>query len=70
MLCLFLSRDPSPTNQRVNKNVNNDVNLRIQNLNIVIRHIKNYYQVSSVLSIHFLLTHLTHFLFFKFPNHF
>uniref|UniRef100_A0A8C8CIP6 HOOK N-terminal domain-containing protein n=1 Tax=Oncorhynchus tshawytscha TaxID=74940 RepID=A0A8C8CIP6_ONCTS len=39
--------DPSPTNQRVNKNVNNDVNLRIQNLNIVIRHIKNYYQVSS-----------------------
>uniref|UniRef100_A0A6Q2YN26 HOOK N-terminal domain-containing protein n=1 Tax=Esox lucius TaxID=8010 RepID=A0A6Q2YN26_ESOLU len=36
--------DPSPTNQRVNKNVNNDVNLRIQNLNIVIRHIKNYYQ--------------------------
>uniref|UniRef100_A0A8C8CGA1 HOOK N-terminal domain-containing protein n=1 Tax=Oncorhynchus tshawytscha TaxID=74940 RepID=A0A8C8CGA1_ONCTS len=38
--------DPSPTNQRVNKNVNNDVNLRIQNLNIVIRHVKNYYQVS------------------------
>uniref|UniRef100_A0A8C8EM91 HOOK N-terminal domain-containing protein n=1 Tax=Oncorhynchus tshawytscha TaxID=74940 RepID=A0A8C8EM91_ONCTS len=38
--------DPSPTNQRVNKNVNNDVNLRIQNLNIVIRHIKNYYQDS------------------------
>ncbi|KAK6307406.1 hypothetical protein J4Q44_G00225540 [Coregonus suidteri] len=38
--------DPSPTNQRVNKNVNNDVNLRIQNLNIVIRHIKNYYQES------------------------
>ncbi|CAB1335380.1 unnamed protein product [Coregonus sp. 'balchen'] len=36
--------DPSPTNQRVNKNVNNDVNLRIQNLNIVIRHVKNYYQ--------------------------
>uniref|UniRef100_A0A673YXU7 Coiled-coil domain containing 88C n=1 Tax=Salmo trutta TaxID=8032 RepID=A0A673YXU7_SALTR len=52
--------DPSPTNQRVNKNVNNDVNLRIQNLNIVIRHVKNYYQVSSVLSIHFLFTHLTH----------
>uniref|UniRef100_A0A8C8CFR2 Calponin-homology (CH) domain-containing protein n=1 Tax=Oncorhynchus tshawytscha TaxID=74940 RepID=A0A8C8CFR2_ONCTS len=38
--------DPSPTNQRVNKNVNNDVNLRIQNLNIVIRHVKNYYQDS------------------------
>uniref|UniRef100_A0A4W5N362 Coiled-coil domain containing 88C n=1 Tax=Hucho hucho TaxID=62062 RepID=A0A4W5N362_9TELE len=43
--------DPSPTNQRVNKNVNNDVNLRIQNLNIVIRHVKNYYQVSPVLSV-------------------
>ncbi|KAK7153274.1 hypothetical protein R3I93_011240 [Phoxinus phoxinus] len=38
--------DPSPMNQRVNKQVNNDVNLRIQNLNTVIRHIKNYYQES------------------------
>ncbi|XP_067099207.1 protein Daple isoform X2 [Osmerus mordax] len=36
--------DPSPTNQRVNKNINNDVHLRIQNLNTVIRHIKLYYQ--------------------------
>ncbi|XP_051502727.1 protein Daple-like isoform X2 [Myxocyprinus asiaticus] len=36
--------DPSPMNQRVNKHVNNDVNLRIQNLNTVIRQIKNYYQ--------------------------
>ncbi|KAG7465787.1 hypothetical protein MATL_G00157300 [Megalops atlanticus] len=36
--------DPSPTNQRVNKHVNNDTNLRAQNLNIIIRHIKNYYQ--------------------------
>ncbi|XP_026141716.1 protein Daple isoform X1 [Carassius auratus] len=36
--------DPSPMNQRVNKQVNNDVNLRIQNLNTVIRQIKNYYQ--------------------------
>uniref|UniRef100_A0A8C1G403 Coiled-coil domain containing 88C n=1 Tax=Cyprinus carpio TaxID=7962 RepID=A0A8C1G403_CYPCA len=36
--------DPSPMNQRVNKQVNNDVNLRIQNLNTVIRHIKSYYQ--------------------------
>ncbi|KAJ8341863.1 hypothetical protein SKAU_G00341540 [Synaphobranchus kaupii] len=36
--------DPSPTNQRVNKHVNNDVNLRAQNLNIIIRHVKNYYQ--------------------------
>ncbi|KAI2654529.1 Protein Daple [Labeo rohita] len=40
--------DPSPMNQRVNKQVNNDVNLRIQNLNTVIRHIKNYYQVRSL----------------------
>ncbi|XP_030641772.1 protein Daple [Chanos chanos] len=38
--------DPSPSNQRVNKQVNNDVNLRIQNLNTVIRHIKSYYQES------------------------
>ncbi|XP_046870627.1 protein Daple-like [Hypomesus transpacificus] len=38
--------DPSPTNQRVNKNINNDVHLRIQNLNTVIRHIKLYYQVT------------------------
>uniref|UniRef100_A0A3B3S006 HOOK N-terminal domain-containing protein n=1 Tax=Paramormyrops kingsleyae TaxID=1676925 RepID=A0A3B3S006_9TELE len=37
--------DPSPTNQRVNKHVNNDVNLRVQNLNVVVRHIKTYYQV-------------------------
>ncbi|XP_035269604.1 protein Daple [Anguilla anguilla] len=36
--------DPSPTNQRVNKHVNNDLNLRAQNLKIIIRHIKNYYQ--------------------------
>ncbi|XP_073725684.1 protein Daple [Misgurnus anguillicaudatus] len=36
--------DPTPMNQRVNKQVNNDINLRIQNLNTVIRHIKNYYQ--------------------------
>ncbi|XP_072558725.1 protein Daple-like isoform X2 [Paramormyrops kingsleyae] len=36
--------DPSPTNQRVNKHVNNDVNLRVQNLNVVVRHIKTYYQ--------------------------
>uniref|UniRef100_A0A672SFM7 Protein Daple-like n=1 Tax=Sinocyclocheilus grahami TaxID=75366 RepID=A0A672SFM7_SINGR len=40
--------DPSPMNQRVNKQVNNDINLRIQNLNTVIRHIKNYYQVRSL----------------------
>ncbi|XP_041121369.1 protein Daple-like isoform X3 [Polyodon spathula] len=41
---IMLKIDPSPTNQRVNKNVNSDVNLRIQNLAILVRHIKNYYQ--------------------------
>ena len=45
-------RDPRPTNQRINKHVNNDVNLRIQNLTILVRNIKTYYQVrrSSPLS--------------------
>jgi hypothetical protein len=38
-------RDPRPTNQRINKHVNNDVNLRIQNLTILVRSIKTYYQV-------------------------
>lgn len=39
------SRDPRPSNQRINKHVNNDVNLRIQNLSILVRNIKTYYQV-------------------------
>lgn len=42
-------RDPRPTNQRINKHVNNDVNLRIQNLTILVRNIKTYYQVRAVL---------------------
>ncbi|XP_072895499.1 protein Daple isoform X1 [Hemitrygon akajei] len=41
---IMLQIDPRPTNQRVNKHVNNDINLRIQNLTILVRHIKNYYQ--------------------------
>ncbi|XP_041070874.1 protein Daple [Carcharodon carcharias] len=41
---IMLQIDPRPTNQRVNKHVNNDVNLRVQNLTILVRHIKNYYQ--------------------------
>uniref|UniRef100_W5N6J6 Coiled-coil domain containing 88C n=1 Tax=Lepisosteus oculatus TaxID=7918 RepID=W5N6J6_LEPOC len=41
---IMLQIDPSPTNQRMNKHINNDVNLRIQNLNILVRHIKHYYQ--------------------------
>ncbi|XP_040188918.1 protein Daple isoform X2 [Rana temporaria] len=41
---IMLQIDPRPSNQRINKHVNNDVNLRIQNLTILVRHIKNYYQ--------------------------
>lgn len=41
------SRDPRPSNQRINKHVNNDVNLRIQNLTILVRNIKTYYQVRA-----------------------
>ncbi|XP_034015965.1 protein Daple isoform X2 [Thalassophryne amazonica] len=36
--------DPMPTHQRLNKNVNNDVSLRLYNLTILIRHIRTYYQ--------------------------
>ncbi|KAF6724372.1 Protein Daple [Oryzias melastigma] len=36
--------DPSPTNQRLNKNVNNDMSLRLHNLTVLTRHIKTYYQ--------------------------
>ncbi|XP_054826899.1 protein Daple isoform X2 [Eublepharis macularius] len=41
---IMLQVDPRPTNQRVNKHVNNDINLRIQNLTILVRNIKTYYQ--------------------------
>ncbi|XP_059504930.1 protein Daple isoform X2 [Stegostoma tigrinum] len=41
---IMLQIDPRPTNQRVNKHINNDVNLRVQNLAIIVRHVKNYYQ--------------------------
>ncbi|XP_077179611.1 protein Daple isoform X2 [Paroedura picta] len=41
---IMLQVDPRPTNQRVNKHVNNDVILRIQNLTILVRNIKTYYQ--------------------------
>ncbi|XP_054469405.1 protein Daple isoform X2 [Anoplopoma fimbria] len=36
--------DPSPTNQRLNKNVNNDLSLRLYNLTVLTRHIRTYYQ--------------------------
>ncbi|XP_059516764.1 protein Daple-like [Myotis daubentonii] len=35
--------DPRP-NQRFHQHVNNDVNLRIENLTILVRHIENFYQ--------------------------
>ncbi|XP_030070188.1 protein Daple [Microcaecilia unicolor] len=41
---IMVQINPRQTNQRVNKRVNNDVNLRIQNLTILVRHIKDYYQ--------------------------
>uniref|UniRef100_A0A8C0BBY1 Coiled-coil domain containing 88C n=1 Tax=Buteo japonicus TaxID=224669 RepID=A0A8C0BBY1_9AVES len=43
-LRVFLMVDPRPTNQRVNKHVNNDTYLRVQNLTILVRNIKTYYQ--------------------------
>uniref|UniRef100_A0A452HMZ2 Calponin-homology (CH) domain-containing protein n=1 Tax=Gopherus agassizii TaxID=38772 RepID=A0A452HMZ2_9SAUR len=36
--------NPKSTTQRVNKKVNNDASLRIQNLSILVRQIKSYYQ--------------------------
>uniref|UniRef100_A0A665THI1 Protein Daple-like n=1 Tax=Echeneis naucrates TaxID=173247 RepID=A0A665THI1_ECHNA len=36
--------DPSPTHQRLNKNVNNDISLRLYNLTVLTRHIRTYYQ--------------------------
>ncbi|XP_056152507.1 protein Daple isoform X2 [Lampris incognitus] len=36
--------DPSPTHQRLNKNVHNDVSLRLHNLTVLTRHIRTYYQ--------------------------
>uniref|UniRef100_A0A7N6BPT3 Coiled-coil domain containing 88C n=1 Tax=Anabas testudineus TaxID=64144 RepID=A0A7N6BPT3_ANATE len=44
VVCLCLHSDPSPTNQRLNKNVNNDVSLRLHNLTVLVRHIRTYYQ--------------------------
>ncbi|XP_014380905.1 protein Daple isoform X2 [Alligator sinensis] len=41
---IMLQIDPRPTNQRVNKHINNDINLRVQNLTILVRNIKTYYQ--------------------------
>lgn len=46
---LFFSfcSNPKSANQRINKKVNNDASLRIQNLSILVKQIKTYYQVSN-----------------------
>ncbi|XP_017290329.1 protein Daple isoform X3 [Kryptolebias marmoratus] len=36
--------DPSPTNQRLTKNTNNDASLRLHNLTVLIRQVRTYYQ--------------------------
>ncbi|KAJ7341288.1 hypothetical protein JRQ81_005211 [Phrynocephalus forsythii] len=41
---VMLQINPKATSQRVNKKVNNDASLRIQNLSILVKQIKSYYQ--------------------------
>lgn len=41
--------NPKSANQRINKKINNDASLRIQNLSILVKQIKTYYQVSNCL---------------------
>ncbi|XP_053335638.1 girdin isoform X1 [Clarias gariepinus] len=41
---VMLRINPKAASQRLNKKVNNDAVLRVQNLSILIRHIKTYYQ--------------------------
>ncbi|XP_078238370.1 girdin isoform X5 [Pogona vitticeps] len=41
---VILQINPKATSQRVNKKVNNDASLRIQNLSILVKQIKSYYQ--------------------------
>uniref|UniRef100_A0A3B3ZIG9 HOOK N-terminal domain-containing protein n=1 Tax=Periophthalmus magnuspinnatus TaxID=409849 RepID=A0A3B3ZIG9_9GOBI len=45
---IMLEINPKATVQRTNKKVNNDSTLRIQNLSILIRQIKAFYQVRAV----------------------
>uniref|UniRef100_A0A671Y071 Coiled-coil domain containing 88A n=1 Tax=Sparus aurata TaxID=8175 RepID=A0A671Y071_SPAAU len=45
---IMLEINPKATVQRTNKKVNNDSTLRIQNLSILIRQIKSYYQVRFI----------------------
>uniref|UniRef100_A0A7N9AXW1 Coiled-coil domain containing 88C n=1 Tax=Mastacembelus armatus TaxID=205130 RepID=A0A7N9AXW1_9TELE len=42
LVCLH--SDPSPTNQRLNKNVDNDASLRLHNLTVLTRHIRTFIQ--------------------------
>lgn len=49
-MCLFLfisCSNPKSTNRNVNMRVNNDESLRIQNLSILVKKIKYFYQVSN-----------------------
>uniref|UniRef100_A0A3Q4GPE2 Uncharacterized protein n=1 Tax=Neolamprologus brichardi TaxID=32507 RepID=A0A3Q4GPE2_NEOBR len=39
---ICLHSDPSPTNQRLNNNMNNDVSLRLHNLTVLTRHIRTH----------------------------
>ncbi|XP_072783467.1 girdin isoform X14 [Taeniopygia guttata] len=41
---VMMQINPKSTNQRINKKVNNDASLRIQNLSILVKQIKTYYQ--------------------------
>ncbi|XP_063187218.1 girdin isoform X2 [Chroicocephalus ridibundus] len=43
---VMLQINPKSANQRINKKVNNDASLRIQNLSILVKQIKTYYQES------------------------
>ncbi|XP_014750617.1 PREDICTED: girdin isoform X4 [Sturnus vulgaris] len=41
---VMLQINPKSANQRINKKVNNDASLRIQNLSVLVKQIKTYYQ--------------------------
>uniref|UniRef100_A0A3Q3FKI4 HOOK N-terminal domain-containing protein n=1 Tax=Labrus bergylta TaxID=56723 RepID=A0A3Q3FKI4_9LABR len=48
---IMLEINPKATVQRTNKKVNNDPTLRIQNLSILIKQIKDYYQTAPLVRI-------------------
>uniref|UniRef100_A0A8B9Q184 Coiled-coil domain containing 88A n=1 Tax=Apteryx owenii TaxID=8824 RepID=A0A8B9Q184_APTOW len=49
---VMLQINPKSASQRINKKVNNDASLRIQNLSILVKQIKTYYQVSNFLMLY------------------